>query len=666
VETCRRGQRGRRRVRGTITTAHLALALLVAVRSAWAAELAFNGPAGEIQGLYLDGDEVPVTTSIVVPLKGWRSIGRQQSWSVRDVKLVESASSRRWTGKLLAGGESFAFEQLEREEGARLRLTVSVASESDAAVEGVYIFVDFPVSDFARGRCSLESSGAPVVGAELPESRPSARHLLAADADTIRVTSADASRAVTVRLARALPVVVQDNREWNTQTYSVFARFHGGEFPRGARASLELSLEASGRADRSPAVVGIEPGRELGRFVGFGGNYCFGIESPVTDYTLAHLRVGCARVEMTLSEWEPQNDNASPSETNWQYLRAQVRPGSNLEREFLLAQRIHRMKIPYGISAWRMPAWLHPRAGAPLERARYAEMVESVSSYLVHARDAYGAEPDWFSFNEPDWGVDVKLSPEDHRDLVKLLGARFAELGLRTKLLLADVTNARGTHTYAAPTVADPEAMRYVNAIGFHSWGGASPAEYGAWAELAARLRLPLYVTEVGVDAQAWRSPGYIETFRYALSEVRHYQELVLHARPTGTMFWEFTSDYGIARETGGRVQPTKRFWFMKHFCDLTPPAAKIIAASSDNERVLATAFVGEKGELAIHVFNGGASRQATVRGLPASARTLHATRTGVQDDYAPLGALAVRGGSVRLELARQSLTTLTSFVPPR
>ncbi|MGC4106203.1 MAG: hypothetical protein QM753_07585 [Thermomicrobiales bacterium] len=103
---------------------------------------------------------------------------------------------------------------------------------------------------------------------------------------------------------------------------------------------------------------------------------------------------------------------------------------------------------------------------------KWEELAECIGSYLVYAKQKYGVEPDMFSFNEPDWGVMLELTPEEQRDVIKLLGKQFVKLGLKTKLLLADVTNPRGTAKYAEPTVADPEAMQYVAAIAFHSWGG--------------------------------------------------------------------------------------------------------------------------------------------------------------------------------------------------
>ena len=180
------------------------------------------------------------------------------------------------------------------------------------------------------------------------------------------------------------------------------------------------------------------------RFDGFGGNYCFGIESPVTQYTLDNLKVAWARTEMSLAIWEPENDNDFPDTIKWEPFRRRDTPDSRLRREWLLMKQIQDKGIPYVISAWRMPRWLTEPAGRRTEsRTRrlrpemWPEMFEAVGSYLLYAKEHYGVEPDLFSFNEANIGVDLLLTPEEHHQMIKRLGAHLKKLGLKTKMVLA-------------------------------------------------------------------------------------------------------------------------------------------------------------------------------------------------------------------------------------
>ena len=215
------------------------------------------------------------------------------------------------------------------------------------------------------------------------------------------------------------------------------------------------------------------------------------------------------------------------------------------------------------------------------------------------------------------------------------------------------------------PAANDPEAMRYVGAVGFHSWGGASAQEYGAWAELAERLGLPLLVAELGVDAGAWRGRMF-DSYHYGMREVQMYQEILLHARPQGTMQWEFTSDYGMVRartkpDGGVALEPTPRFWLVKHFCNLTPQHADALATASDHPKVLLTAFAAGR-TLTLHLANLGPGRDAAVSGIPGSVASLRAVRTSQDESFQELDRVPVRRGSVTVELPPRCLVTLTTM----
>jgi O-glycosyl hydrolase len=318
------------------------------------------------------------------------------------------------------------------------------------------------------------------------------------------------------------------------------------------------------------------------------------------------------------------------------------------------------------ISIWQAPVWLYadPDGGGRwrekrrVPREKWDELAESITSYLVYAKQQYGVEPDLFSFNESNIGINVLLTPEEHRDLIKLLGPRMEKLGLKTRMLLADATGARGTHEFALAAANDPEAMRYVTAVAFHSWGGATPEQYAAWGDLAEWLGLPLLVTELGVDAAAHRGRTY-DSFHYGIREVEMYQQLLLHARPRATMHWEFTPDYNLLGADG---QPTHRFWFVKQFADLTPRGAEALGTASSHARVLFTAFA-KADAYTLHVANLGAAREITIEGIPAAVKMLRAVRTSENERYQALPPLVPQGGALRFPMPARALLTLTTVI---
>jgi len=426
----------------------------------------------------------------------------------------------------------------------------------------------------------------------------------------------------------------------------------------------------------APVRLTVDPAVLRYSIHGIGGNYCFNIESPVTRHTLDNLRPAVARTEMSLRLWAARDPGGDPESFDYAVYAASDTPDSRIRRELELMAELQRRKIPYTIAVWRMPQWmvdflpLPPNASpgsrpkARISEAQWPQVLRAIGTYLLYAREKYGVEPELFTFNEPNIGIDVLFSAEEHRDAIKRLGAMFQRLSLKTRCVLADAATARDTHVYALATAADPEALKYIGAIAFHSWTGARPEQYAAWADLAEKLRLPLHVAEAGVDPHAWRNQDY-RTFAYAVRELVDYQELLLHARPQAIMLWEYTGDYNLMATdrpiAAGEPVLTERFCFQKHWCELTPPGSQALATSSDSAEVLITAF--RRGEdLTIHISNSGEARSALVEGLPPHLTRLGAVRTAEGEFYRHLPAVSPRDGRVELQLPSRSLTSLSTL----
>lgn len=627
---------------------------------------------GRITSLTVAGEELPVSLNFRLPLRGW---GKQPSLAdAQDVKTGTVDGKRTYSGRIaVEPGKFYRYDESLSEQGSQITVEMRLTAEADVDLEGVYLWLDLPQEQFRGGKATLTAAGSEVATAIMPLDQPAARHFLRGQADALTCAIPTGNGSLTLQMDRLLPVTVQDNREFKGNSYTAFAQLATG-LKSGESTTLKVTLTAALKPDTTPAKLNVDAGKVRYQLDGFGGDYCFAIESPVTQYTLKNLKQAWARTELTATEWEPQNDNEDPNTPNWAAFEARDKPGTNLRREFELAKQIQDLGIPYVISIWDLPGWLYEDGGTAPRDSRHRiapdkwpELLELLGTYLQYAKRQYGVEPDLFCFNEANIGVRVLFSPEEHRDAIKRIGAYFKAQGFKTRMLLADATGPRGTHTYALPAAADPEAMQYVGAVAFHSWGGGSAADYAAWGDLAQRLKLPLLVTELGVDAGAWQTHAF-DNYSYAMQEVRMYQELLLHARPQGTMQWEFTADYSIVKQDKDeqgqdRITPTPRFWFVKHFCNLTPYHSEALTAVSDNPKVLVTSF--SKGPaFTVHVANLGAARSATITGLPANLTRLQAVRTSAEDSFRKLEPIAVTNGTMKLDLTAQSLLTLTTITP--
>ncbi|MBA4387944.1 MAG: hypothetical protein C0404_08175 [Verrucomicrobia bacterium] len=632
---------------------------------------------GRIVALRCDDSLEEFQSDIVFALPGWtRTVGLHPFY-VSQVVHGRSGETKEWAGKITVDqGKTFSFKETVSGTGEWVRIVFSATAEADIDLASVVFFFRIPVALFGGGTGEITSNGVFVSAADIPAEQGLRPHFLFGTADKFVFTANKRAIELTVASDNPRYVIVQDERHWGMQTYAAYTEFSRGPVTKGQTVSFDIKLKLSGQADHSAVRLTVNPSKVRYRFGGMGGNYVFGLESGAWQYTLDNLRLVWARTQLNIWGWEPENDNDSPEVTDWEKLRARDKPGTDLHRDFLMAGELKKRGIPYIASIWYVPEWMLADPGRGKEAFgrriatnKWDELLESMGTYLVHARTQYGGtEPDLFSFNESREGVRVLMSAEEHRDAMVKITAHFAKLGLKTKMLLGDVATARDTVPFVLPTVSNEAAMACVGGVSMHTWEGASPAQYAEWGDLAARIRKPLLVAEVGSDPHAWHTPDYIRTFSYAMRDLRMYQDLLAHARPYSLLPWELTSDYPVVHtrkmsDGSTKFIPTLRFWHLKHFANLTPKDADNLAAESPTPGVQITAFTAVSESMrsyVIHIANFGGSRSITLAGLPGDVKSLEPVVTTEKEQFAAGTKLKVENGSATFDAKAMSLTTLT------
>ena len=621
------------------------IALLILSMPAVAVEKAAYDSTGRIIALLSDAEDLEVGSQVMAVLPTGKRIPLQ---SRRDrTPIRRERGQLAWSGTLeLPDGGAGRFELKADEAGPGLQYSVAVTAETALQVEAIELVLDLPRPVFVNGKLRPGSGDEMTI----PAVKPANAAFYRGETSRLSVTDPSGKWILDLKLTNPRVVAVVDHWDARSRCYQVRASIQRGALERGATAALSMGMELRAKpATGAPARLALDASQARYRFDGFGGDYCWSNESPAAVYTIRNLKIAWARTEMKLLAWDKERDH----------------PGPGLRADLEMMQRFQKMGVPYVISIWWMPERLY---ADPYEKPRSAhfrriaadkwdDTLELVGSYLLYAKREYGVEPDLFSFNEANIGIYVGFSPEDHTDAIKRFGAHFRKLGLKTKLLLGDATGPRDTHTYVLAAAADAEAMQFVGAVGFHSWGGATREQYTAWGDVGAWLQLPLLVTELGVDAAAYHTRSW-DSYHYGLREARMVQEIMLYARPQGTQFWQFTNDYSLVR-TGpdGTVEPTSRFWLMKHFTDLTPQKSEVLGTSSDQATVLFTAF--RRGcDYALHVLNLGGAREVAVKGLPEVE--WRATATTESEHFQGRDVGRAVQGSLQLAVAARSLMTLT------
>jgi hypothetical protein len=620
--------------------------LLLLCLPAAAAEKAAYDSNGRIIAMLSSAEDVEVTSSIVAVLPGGKRIPIQ-------VRRGGGGASRTggtlaWSMPLeLPDGGKGRIELKSEEDAMGVRYASAISAQTALEVEAIELVIDAPRAQFLAGRATPE--GGPAI--PLAAVRAAGPVLYQGDVTALHLQDAAGAVALDIGFEKAVRASLVDRWETPGRSFQVRAVIVKGPMSAGANATLTTSLRLANTPPAPAAArLVLDNSKPRYHFDGFGGNYCWNTRSPISTYTLDHLKLGWARVEMKLLAFDRQRED----------------PPAEIRGDLETMRRFHQMGVPYVISIWWLPerfytdAYEKPRSAhfRLIKPEKWDELLDLMGSYLQFAKREYVAEPDLFSFNEANIGVYVGLTPETHVEAIKRIGAHFRKLGLKTKMLLGDATGPRDTHNFVLQAAMDPEALQYVGAVGFHSWGGGTPEQYRAWGDVAEWLHLPLLVTELGVDAAAYYTRSW-DSYQYGLREARMTQELLMYARPQGTQFWQFTNDYALARSSrDGAVEPTARFWLMKQFTDLTPHASDALSTTSDQKSVLFTAF--RKGdEYALHILNLGTARTVALEGLPDIAWSVTETTEGAQYQQKP--GLQSSGAGLRFELPARSLVTLTS-----
>jgi hypothetical protein len=377
---------------------------------------------------------------------------------------------------------------------------------------------------------------------------------------------------------------------------------------------------------------------------------------PIGRFNLEGIRPRHVRLRMALEDWEPQNDDGNPDRAAAGGFRDE---GFN-HGAFLLAQEAAARGIELTASIWDVPGWMVANPGSERNRKirpeLYPELAESMREWLRTARDVYGAEISYVSFNEADIGVNVALSSSEHASLIAEVGSRLAERGLRTKWLLGDCSNMAGCVSYARPIGESASARPYLGAFAFHTWDStATDAALTGLYDFGRSTGLPIRATEGGWDPQLWQRPDQFPTWTNALRLATVYVRVLKLTGASTVQYWQMLGrDYVL--NDGSSGYPA--WQVVRQMQEQIPAGSQVVETAGDRGLVYSLG-VREGGEFALYLVNGGAAEQAVaVSGLPAgSYRQIRSSAAGSDQEQTPV----VGGGAVRLSLPGESVTLLTT-----
>ena len=115
------------------------------------------------------------------------------------------------------------------------------------------------------------------------------------------------------------------------------------------------------------------------------------------------------------------------------------------------------------------------------------------------------------------------------------------------------------------------------------------------------------------------------------------------------------------------QLRATRRFWNLKQLAS-TPPRSFSLPVACDKQANLTCAAFGNiaEGLYSMHIVNNGATRTATLTGLPPGVEQLRLWVTDAQRGMQESDPIPVTGGKAQFSLAATSYTTVISFSAPR
>ena len=625
-----------------------------------------------IRGIRVKGELMPFVTSIRVVSAEGQQVAITGNERVQNPQFTRQGNKQTHSGTLALGESgSISFTQvIEDLEPGVARLELDLTPSADMNLGGVYFTIAIPKADYANGSVGLMATSDSIALDTQPTATPKVFEAGAAKGLQFRGTRRQL--AVEFGLAQEF---FQDTHQPNSADYTFYCTIARGKLQQGQQRHTSFTFRATGEVNQEPIKLTIDASKPGRTWDGIGGNFRLQnpIDLPVIQYNLENLRVAWGRVAMPLNLWHP-NAATDPIEA--------AKAGAlndNVRQAMEMARKLAQRKIPFIISAWRASDWAlggtppDRRAGGapqgpgglrgrPIRPEKLEALGQSIAAYLRYMKDEFGAEAETFSFNESDLGIDIRQTAQEHARTIKTFGPIFAAAGLKTKLQLGDTSDATPLDFIKA-AMNDPEAVKYIGAISFHSWRGGTDDQLAFWGRSAERLKVPVFIAEGGVDPAAQNYPAIFAEPWFCLNEIDLYVRSCALCELKSLLEWQLTDDYSVL--TGGSnnrpLTPTMRFWQLKQL-GTTPAGSAWLPIASDQPFVSACAFGNaQTGSVAVHLVNNGARRAATISGIPAGVKELKVFITDRTRGMTETDKVAVINGVAQITLDREAMTSLFS-----
>lgn len=349
--------------------------------------------------------------------------------------------------------------------------------------------------------------------------------------------------------------------------------------------------------------------------VGLGGNFMGSWRAnggepndPVEKLIRRELNPRHARLGLSLKLFAPQPGVYSERPKTAELLK--------------LAGELTRQKVPIVVSVWEAERWLTGMVEGKnsIPEAWWGDAIGVFTEFLKRAK-AYGAKIDYFSFNEPDYGVDIHFSPQRMAAFIKKAVPAFQKAGFPTKWIAGDTANGMNCVRWTEPQLADPECAKYLGPLAFHSWDAltVNEADYEAIAALGKKYKRPIWCLEAGHDPQLWQKGGNVwAAWENALQLARAYAKTIYHSRAVVMDYWTYSDNYPLASRNGTLYEAGE---MLKKIGAAFGPGTKILGHKQESEIIAILIGLTPQKSLKVLIVNTGGPGNLVLSGLTAGSK---------------------------------------------
>ena len=328
---------------------------------------------------------------------------------------------------------------------------------------------------------------------------------------------------------------------------------------------------------------------------------------------------------------------------------------------------LKRMKNEFGVKNFTISVWDVPdefiadpskKAQRIIKPEAYDEVIQMLTDFFVKAKNEYGVEVDQFSFNESDGGYQIIFSPEATIAFIKKAGPKFEEAGLKTKFLLADTAQTKGTVEFATQIMADPTIWKYLGPLCFHSWWSEEMPdnEFERVAGFGKAWNKEVWCSELGFDAMSWKIKDMNKSWDYALRSAKISHRMMKFAQVEVSLYWTWQNNYEIMSADLKVKYPS--YFMTRHQVDFLNTGTQIVNSISSNPEVLSIGAIRPDGSRILQLINMK-KEAVTIDVSGFDSQAIDATVTTQANNWETLKNLSKsNNGKAELLLKAESVNT--------